>query len=49
MALLFGGLLGGVAANFGAALLEFFPALKELISTRLFELESPSIEDAHPE
>lgn len=47
--LLFGGLLCGVAAYFGAALLEFFSTLKELISTRLFELESPSIEDAHPE
>lgn len=37
--LLFGGLLCGVSAYFGAALLEFFPTLKEGISKNIFNEE----------
>ncbi|MFX0114779.1 MAG: hypothetical protein ACFFB3_09535 [Candidatus Hodarchaeota archaeon] len=44
--LLFGGLLGGVAGYFGAALLEFFPALKETISASMFKLKPQPQEDS---
>jgi hypothetical protein len=44
--LLFGGLLCGVAGYFGAALLEFFPTLKEIILTRMFDLELQPMEDS---
>lgn len=44
--LLFGGLLCGVAGYFGAALLEFFPALQELISAKGFNLEPSAGDDS---